>query len=624
MKTNLYLFSFTIVISLLSIITKADDINYAVIAFPNESQGVGVSVEGQIHALEATQYRNLYQGKAPFTSNPYQYVLTSNSGNNQNQPESTQRQLKEGATSTGNEFFNRSRTVYDVPSLPQAYHPIYPPLFTGMNVSNEIATIILNANMSGVNAYMNNPKGDFGYIEAYDMTYISSNQIYTYQGAGIKTSGQSTKEFSKQSFKIKLDKFNKNATEKPLLFGRSVVKLRAEPTDMTMTREKLLLDCLAAAGVATVSGSWTRLFINGEPFGLYLMIDDASTHFIDNVLHGGNYSYSYTGPTYKGNALSDTEEANLAYLGEDPSLYSKFIYDPKDEGELKLNKTNEMGPLIGLTKRLASKNEKLDSIVDPKHTLIHMAFNFLTGSWDGFWYQASNYYINQDTQSNQWTLITYDFDETFGNGAEKELMSVPYAQFKKSANVTRPLQDALIQGYPAEFEQILTTVVKRFFKPSVIQPILEAWKSMLLEDITWDRSSTLKGHSPTVNQTEGFTAQDFVVNMNSTQKDTIGILEWITGRSAAVCQQLNINDMDDGLPVLGHYLGGNYGDGAKIYPGHPRENENGKNENSNDNNNSGDGNENTTSDAMITTAQQSTSILLLMVTSVCLFATFFL
>ena len=104
-----------------------------------------------------------------------------------------------------------------------------------MNVSNEIATIILNANMSGVNAYMNNPKGDFGYIEAYDMTYISSNQIYTYQGAGIKTSGQSTKEFSKQSFKIKLDKFNKNATEKPLLFGRSVVKLRAEPTDMTMT-----------------------------------------------------------------------------------------------------------------------------------------------------------------------------------------------------------------------------------------------------------------------------------------------------------------------------------------------------------------------------------------------------
>ena len=201
-------------------------------------------------------------------------------------------------------------------------------------------------------------------------------------------------------------------------------------------------------------------------------------------------------------------------------------------------------------------------------------------------------------------------------------MTVPYAQFKKSGNVTRPLQDALIQGYSAEFEQILTTIVKRFFKPSVIQPILEAWKSMLLEDITWDRSSTLKGHSSTVKQDKGFTVEDFVVNLNSTQKNTVGILEWITGRSAAVCQQLNINDTDVGLPVLGHYLGGNYGDGASIYPGHPRENENGNGNNNNSNGSNGDGNENT-SDAMTTKIQQSSTALLLIVTSVstCLFAT---
>lgn len=60
-------------------------------------------------------------------------------------------------------------------------------------------------------------------------------------------------------------------------------------------REKLLLDCLAASGAATLSGSWARLFVNNEAFGLYLMIDDASTHFIDDVLHAGNYSYPYTG-----------------------------------------------------------------------------------------------------------------------------------------------------------------------------------------------------------------------------------------------------------------------------------------------------------------------------------------
>jgi hypothetical protein len=52
---------------------------------------------------------------------------------------------------------------------------------------------------------------------------------------------------------------------------------------------------LAATGAATLSGSWVRVFMNNEAYGLFLMIDDASTHFIDDVLHGGNWQYPNTG-----------------------------------------------------------------------------------------------------------------------------------------------------------------------------------------------------------------------------------------------------------------------------------------------------------------------------------------
>lgn len=55
------------------------------------------------------------------------------------------------------------------------------------------------------------------------------------------------------------------------------------------------MDCLAAAGGATLSASWVRLYINDQPFGLYVMIDDASTHFIDNVLHAGDWKSTSTG-----------------------------------------------------------------------------------------------------------------------------------------------------------------------------------------------------------------------------------------------------------------------------------------------------------------------------------------
>jgi hypothetical protein len=57
----------------------------------------------------------------------------------------------------------------------------------------------------------------------------------------------------------------------------------------------LYLDCLAAAGATTLSGSFVRVFINDKPFGLYTLADDISTHLIDNMVHGGDWKYDSTG-----------------------------------------------------------------------------------------------------------------------------------------------------------------------------------------------------------------------------------------------------------------------------------------------------------------------------------------
>lgn len=104
---------------------NAADVQYAVVAFPPNGAGVAVSVAGQNHALAAdSQVPNLFKGSAP--SGDYQYVLT----NGQNStPELPKRKLADGATSTGNEFFNRTHTTVDVPALPQAFNPVYPRKF---------------------------------------------------------------------------------------------------------------------------------------------------------------------------------------------------------------------------------------------------------------------------------------------------------------------------------------------------------------------------------------------------------------------------------------------------------------------------------------------------------------
>lgn len=284
----------------------------------------------------------------------------------------------------------------------------------------------------------------------------------------------------------------------------------------------------------------------------------------------------YAGPTYKGNAMSPQQEGNLVYLGDDPSLYSQDLYKLEDKGEDKtLSKENATVPLIGFMRDLSAidpqteqggSNDPISKLISPQHTLIHTAFSFLIGSWDGFWYQASNYYINQDLQSNQWALITYDFDEVFGNNQPDEsFMTVPYTQYGRP-NASRPLVDKLLQSpyWNSQFQDILKTVIKRFYKPSVIGPRLEAWINMLREDIAWDRS--LQPRSP--GTSSNWTVDDFVSNMNGTTKGQVGILEFITKRSASVCQQLSFQDTDD-LPPLGPYTGGRYMDTSGQITDHP-------------------------------------------------------
>ncbi|KAI8333473.1 coth protein-domain-containing protein [Chlamydoabsidia padenii] len=585
---------------------NAADVQYAVVAFPPKGGGVAVSVGGQNHALSAdSRVPNLFKGSAPSDDGGYQYVLTNGQSNS---PESPKRKLAQGATSTGNEFFNRTHTTVDVPVLPQAFNPVYPVLFTGLNKSNEVATIILNVNSSAFDAMLKAPKSK-GKAQVNSFAYISNQEVYTFENTPtIETSGQSTKDFAKQSYSIDFNDLAPKGQPKSLFYGRTGIKLRAQATDPTQVREKLYLDCLAAAGATTLSGSFVRVFINDQPFGLYTLADDISTHLIDSVVHGGNWKYESTGVTYKGNALSPTEEGNLVYLGDDQTKYSDDFYKLADKGESKTvtKKNNTHGPLVDFTKRLSQinpsqitdgNNKDVPALIDPQNTMVALAMNFLADSWDGLWYQASNYYLNQDMKTNQWVVISYDFDETFGNGAEKGRDSVAYQNYSRP-NSKRPLVDLFLKSpyYKDQFENILKTMVKRFFNPRVMQPRLQAWATLLKEDIEWDYS--IPGHSPGEKRT--YTLQNFLKNLNTTdsEADMEGINQWITNRAKSLSEQLQFDDKDD-LPALGPYKQGsrldNNGnvvpnDGSSVNPAGPPSSNGDSNNQQGDGNGNGDGN----------------------------------
>jgi hypothetical protein len=103
-----------------------------------------------------------------------------------------------------------------------------------MNNSNEIATIIMNVNSTALDSFNKNPLAKQDDAQITDFAYISNQQVYKFQNAGLSTSGQSTKDFAKQSWAVDLGKYSTNNATTDLLFGRTTLKLRAEETDATL------------------------------------------------------------------------------------------------------------------------------------------------------------------------------------------------------------------------------------------------------------------------------------------------------------------------------------------------------------------------------------------------------
>ena len=115
--------------------------------------------------------------------------------------------------------------------------------------------------------------------------WIDHGNIYTQHNISFQTSGKSSKDFQKLAYKFSFDT-DYNQT----FFSRPNIKLRSGVTDPTMLREKTYIDLLNSAGIPTQQGQYVRLFVNNQPIGLYMMVDDIKKSFIKQTVYGGDPS----------------------------------------------------------------------------------------------------------------------------------------------------------------------------------------------------------------------------------------------------------------------------------------------------------------------------------------------
>ncbi|KAG0003069.1 hypothetical protein BGZ65_002070 [Modicella reniformis] len=518
------------------------DITFNVVGYPSVAAGsFGVSIAGTVHKLATNEaIFPVWSGAVPGTTSAveYSYVELNGQGAAVKSEAFVRKLANQTDTSTLNEFFERPTTVWEVPKLPYTYLATYPSKTKAFK-QKQIATIHVTAPATQIAEMNANPMNDKEY--KVNFRFINSKTIHSQTNITFSTSGKSSKEFSKQAFKFEFDtQFNQT------FFSRPNIKLRSMVNDPTMMREKLYIDMLNSVGVPTQQGAWVRLFVNNEPFGLYLMVDDIKKSFAKQTIHSGDPAV-IRGSLVQMNAWIN--KADLVYKGATTAIYDADAYKSRNLGNNPT--TDPLKELISFMADLESFNPTAtpdpvnywnSNRLDLEGYLRCMALEYLMGGFDMYWYSGSNYFMYKNPtlapNGGKWQWIPTDMDNTFGSGFPTSTVPTyrTYADFTTLG--ARPLVQKLIlenTQINAMFDQTLKEIISTAFKPEALTPRAEAYHRMLALDAAWDYS--LKRKSPGTNR--NFTIEDFNGNLyNNTRSMQGGVLSWVHDMSSLVSKEL--------------------------------------------------------------------------------------
>ena len=179
--------------------------------------------------------------------------------------------------------------------------------------------------------------------------------------------------------------------------GRENLTLNNMVQDPTMLHEAIGYQVYADAGVTVPRTAYVRFAINGEPRGLYVLVEDVDRQFLadrfgtaDGILYEGAYG-------------TDLRAADAG----------KFELDEGDDpGRAELRR---------LIQAVSQPGDGLffgdDRLVDTESFLAMMAVQVLIADWDNY-YKANNYRLYWHPARRRWFFIPTGIDQTFGTQHE--------------------------------------------------------------------------------------------------------------------------------------------------------------------------------------------------------------
>lgn len=347
----------------------------------------------------------------------------------------------------------------------------------------------------------------------------------TLENIGFRLRGNTSRQADKQSFKVSFNTYEAGRK----WYGLEKLNLNGEHNDPSVARSKICWDLLRDMGIPASRSNHVELYFNGEYRGLYVNVEHIDEEFVQ--LRFGNND---------GNLFKCLWPADLNYKGSNPDLY-KEDFGGRRAYDLRTNVDeddySDLAEFIDILNNTPLNDLpcELEEIFNVDDYLKVIAFDILTGNWDGPIFNKNNFYLYHNEATGQFEYIPYDLDNTIGIDWFSANWPTRNIYAWDPPNEYRPIYEQLLEvpEYRDRFSFYMDKIIAEIYHEAGLFPYIENMRDMIGPYVQDDPFYPLD---------YGFSLQDFEDSFDQQLpyfQTPTGVKEFITERRNSALAQLD-------------------------------------------------------------------------------------
>jgi spore coat protein CotH len=307
------------------------------------------------------------------------------------------------------------------------------------------------------------------------------------RNVGIRSRGLGSRNGVKPGLEVNFAHYSSRGQ----FLGMQALVLDNLTTDPSMIRERVAMAFLRRFGVPAPREVHAQLYVNGQYWGLYAIVEPIDSVFLQRTLgenSGTLYEYHWLQPYF------------ATFLGENLDLYEPFFEPRTQETQSTFDLFDPVRELFRTINSApaASFRDAVNPRLDLESTLRLIAGETFLAEWDGILGYAgmNNFYLYVSGSSEQARLFPWDADHTFqaadypllAGATENVLMRrmledpvlrARYFQLVNEAIGVAMSGDWLVREVTTQYEQIRDSVLADTLKPYTNEEFDAAYAELL-------------------------------------------------------------------------------------------------------------------------------------------------